>query len=290
MDYVTYLYHIIKNYFYPDLSKYILPFNPNDILNTPEFKNFKSDTKELNKIVFALNNLPDTLHQIITKNTFICSQYYYITIYQTNNKTEIMHNIDNIQNETDNYVYIRINVINNSNNKMHHVNCVIHDKINKTVLLFDPQIDFDYDPQIILDLLDNYMDLKINKVLLPQDIGYNSYNHLQKYDAFCQTYILFILLLIVNNPTIPYIEYSKMFNGLTTHTNIGYFLYTIHELLKDNKFDICDQGEVWSYPTNSFLNIFNLMNYFLDRDHKIKEEDSNIKIKEVDGMLIIDAV
>ena len=77
--YITYLYYTIKNYFNNNNIniEYNLPFNIKTIKENKNFIKFKDDDGEINKVIFALNNLPDKIHELLFGNTKkICEKYY----------------------------------------------------------------------------------------------------------------------------------------------------------------------------------------------------------------------
>lgn len=297
-DYIAYVYYTIKNYFWDNID-HVLPFDPLLIEKEPEFHNFKIKTIDINKVMFALNNLPNVIHELLFKHRQdVCHHYYYITLNrnQNNEIIDIFHNIgdikDQILNDEIKYIYIRINIvnINKKNNQMDHINCIICDKIHKTILIFEPKTKFTYDVNIIMDILNQSMDIKEYKILLPEkDIGYNSHHSLQKYDAYCQTYVLLVFVLIIHNSQMPFEKYSSLFNCAITYKNIGYFLFTIHQLLKENKIDICYHRTIWSYPTDHFSSIWTLVNYFYKSNEELDLEPE-IVMRTENGIEIVDLI
>lgn len=292
---ISYLYHTIKNYFY-NSSTYNLPFDINSIEEDKEFEDFKKDDIGINKIIFALNNIPDIVHSLMFKGSNICEKYYFITLKLNPSKIiDVYHNLDNINDhfmdEKVQYIYIRINVISKSilNNNMHHVNCIVIDKSRNYVLFFEPRLTFMYDPDVLISLVDTFMDLSLYEKIFPPDIGYNIFNQLQRYDTYCQTYVIFVLALIIHNRNIPYQDYHKMFNKSITTDNIGYFLFNIYRTLKEKNCDICPQPFIWNYPGNKVTNIFKILNLYLNKndDTNEKKEMNNIVIENDDSEFTI---
>jgi hypothetical protein len=275
-EYIKYLYNAIVNYWYKkSITNYHLPF-PINIENDPEFIKFKDNEVVLNKIIFALNNIPDIVHTLLFNE-----KYFSITIKVNKYKiTSVYHSLENIQEhlKSDNrYIYIRLNIITNSTYKMHHVNCIIIDKKEKYILFFEPRVNFLFNIDDLIKELDALINIKDYKKLLPSDIGYNIFNRLQKYDAFCQTYVLFAYILIINNKDIHYTNFSTMFNSMDTQS-IGCLFYYINNLLENNNYNICDQPIIWKYPTNNLKNIFNMINIFSNN----KSEDQDIELSDMD--------
>ena len=277
---------------------YQLPFAIN-IDNDPELIKYKTDDIALNKVMFALNNIPDIIHSLLFNNdTTVCQKYFSITIKLKNSKIiDLYDNLDNneaydinsmMDNDDIRYIYIRLNILINLPSKMHHVNCIIIDKKNKHVLFFEPRNNLLFDINDLSIRIKDKIDISHYTKLTPSDIGYNVFNKLQQYDAFCQTYVLFAYLLIINNKDIHYTNYSTMFNSIINPQNIGYFYYHINNLLKINNYNICDQPVVWKYPTN----IFNIMYPFRNNNNNIEINDelemNDIVINEEDEFLIVD--
>lgn len=289
--YLTYLYDTIKYYFFND-NKYHLPFDINEIINNDHFKEFQSNN-DINKVIFALNNIPDVTQKILFKNNInIANQYLYLTIKMSNGSIDsIVHNLDNINEYMDDnairYVYIRINII-NIGNTMNHVNCIIIDKNKKYILLFEPKIIFQYDSKIIFELLHQTFDTQEYRKILPNDIGYNYCNRLQWYDTFCQTYIIFVFFLIILNDNVNPENFSVLFNSIITHKNMGYFLFHAYNLLIENNISICEQNNIWDYPTNNAKNLLNAAKLFLSNDKNEENNFDDIVIKENDDLVIFE--
>lgn len=296
-EYITYLFNLIKNYFTSNTIKYNLPFDYDGIETNPNFNEFKNNDKDINKVIFALNNLPENIHSILFGATEqISNKFFFITIKLDNgNIYDFHHNLNDINNQLNNdsikYILIRINIIDSTKNVMNHVNCIIIDKENKYSLFFEPKITFVYDVNDLTKIIDGLMNIADYKKLYPKDIGYNTYNKLQKYDAFCQSYILFVFIMIILNKNIKPENFCTMFNSTITSKNLGYLLFHINELLKKNNFDICDQAEIWSFPTNKTKNMFNLLHLFLNnKSETSKDEITDLLINEEDDIIIIDSV
>lgn len=299
LKYFVYFYEYFLDYFCTKNITYNLPFNIQELMNDADFNKFKNNN-EINKIIFALNNLPDNIHKLLFNNfSNVCQKYYFIAIKLNNNQiSEMSHNLEDIniylQNNEINFIYIRLNIIISS--KINHVNCVIIDKKQKYILFFEPKCSFLFNISNFIIKLNDIIDFSDFNNIFPVDLGYNSFNCLQKYDAFCQTYVLFIYLLIITNENIPYKNFHNMFNSIITYENMGYFLFNIGKLLKLNKYEICDQSELWCYPTNKTKNFFNLINLFFNVNEKdkgkeiIAYETNNLNIEDNDDLLLIDVI
>lgn len=281
------------SYFKPT-PNYYLPYiiDPNN----PTFVDFKNKSKLLNKVMFALNNLGDELHTILfSNNPTVCNILFTITITVNNKEIiDIHHNLTNINDFINNqeieYIYIRINVIRHNKNTINHINNIIINKPQKYILLFDPQITFDYNPLDMITLLFDILQINyINyNILFPEHIGYDNLNKLQYYDNFCQSYTLLAYILIINNPNVPFLEYNIMFNNSMTYKKLGYFLFYIHTLLQQHNFDICDQYELWSYPTDNTGNLFNFLSYIFSKKDKETNNKNQLIIKETDDFIVVE--
>lgn len=296
-EYIIYLFYAIKNYFSYNTIKYNLPFDINGIENDPEFEKFKNNDKELNKVIFALNNLPENVHTILFNNNIkISNKFFYVTLKTKNeNIIEIFHNIndanDQMKNDDVRYILIRINIIDIMNNKMNHVNSIIIDKHNKYILFFEPKVTFTYNITDLTKIVDEILNVQTYTKIYPENIGYNSYNKMQQYDAFCQSYILFVFIMITLNENIKPENFSFMFNTTITTHNLGYLLFYINCLLKNDGMDICDQDEIWSFPTNTTKNLLNLMHLFFNNKDEIpKDEINKLILTEEDDITIIDTI
>ena len=282
-------YDNLKNFlFYKNKYKYNLPFESNLIEQDIDFHSFKKDNSLINKIIFALNNLPHVVHKsLFNINGSVCNKYFFIKINFFNNILNINNNLDDIYKYFDDklcrYIFIRIDLLNSFKNKMDHVNCIIIDKEKKKVIIFEPKAILIYNQTFIIEIIQKYYPLIIDYVvLLPQDLGYTFNNRLQKYDAFCQSYVIFIYILIILNEEVSYFDYAKMFNYVITYKNLGYFLFYLQHLLKLNNCDITNlpDKKIWSYPT-SFKNILNIFN-FIKKDTDLILYKENIKLVEID--------
>ena len=290
--YITLLYNTIKQYFNynnniinNDTKNYNIPFKTKEVDTDENFILFKNNDMELNKLMFALNNLPDKIHNMLfSDNKEICHEYFYITIKIKNkNIIDVQHNLDNTNNYLDDnnirYIFIKVNTINTSQNIIQHVNCIIIDKIQKYILFFEPKFEFSYDINEFSKIIDELIVLDGYSKIFPQDIGYNYYDRLQSYDAFCQSYILFVFILITNNKSINTSDYSLMFNEIITYENLGYMLFNIYMLLKQSKYEICEQKLIWSFPTKKTQNICNIVHLFLN-NYTHKQQSNNYNKSE----------
>ena len=297
--YITYLYNTIKNYFNDENinTEYTVPFNTIENDNNDEFMIFKNNDIDINKVIFALNNLPDKIHNLLFNgNSEICNKYFYITIKIQNKKIiDLSHNLDDINDYLDNsnntrYIFIRVNIINTLQNIMQHVNCIIIDKVKKYILFFEPKFEFSYNIDELEKVIDELVNLHNYSKIFPQDIGYNYYDRLQFYDAFCQSYVLFVFIIITNNELIDAANYSLMLNKIITYENLGYMLYHINTLLKQSGYEICEQKIIWSFPTKKTQNMLNIIHLFLNNYKQKQQIDKSNELEietEIDEDFII---
>lgn len=308
-SYIVYLYYTIKNYFYCNKINYNLPFDINAIELDPEFHKFKNNNKDLNKIIFAMNNMPEIIYSFLFNNhNSICQKYFNIILtLDINNKvSNIFNNIHDFNtyfNDNCRYIYIRIDILYLNKKSFPHVNCIVIDKLKKTIILFEPKILFTYDENIILTLLyENCDRLKDFDVILPTDMGYGKYYKLQYYDTFCQSYVLIVFMSIIYNDTVCISQYSKMFDAIITNRNIGYFLYHVYSLCNVNNYVIGDQQNytIWSYPTNKIKNLWNIFNYFINNngnngnnyndENDENDENENLLKTEDNDFIVVDKI
>jgi hypothetical protein len=276
VNYIIYAYYYFKKYF--TKYNYNLPFDKNI---SPEFIQFKKNN--VHQVIFALNNIPETIHTLLFKeNKNICPQYFEINVkIKSERIIEIYHYLEHFHSFFNNnfikYIYIRVNIFNYG--IMNHVNCIIIDKEMKYILYFEPKVEILFDLEPIFIILEDIIDLSQYKKLIPYDIGYNFYNRLQKFDAFCQTYVIFVFLLIIHNEHVDPRNFSNLFNSLISYQSMGYFLFHIYGLLQKNNYEINAQ------PTNKLKNFIN----FLTR---IKNEKpmENIYITETEDFTMIDKI
>jgi len=273
--YFVYLYYKIKGYLYLDNNnnQYKIPF---DKFSIPKHKN-------INNTIFALNNMPETIHQLLFGNNGdIAFNYYYIRLDLQKNMVD--HNLalnDDMLNNDIKYIFIRLNLINN-NSLFNHVNGIYINKNKKYILIYEPKVELMYDSEFIETLLKSKIDCHDYIFIYAEDLGYSHYKRMQNYDLFCQTYVLFVFVLITLNDDINYENYSDMFDSVINSNNIDHFLYYIDELLKNNNYDICEQPELWTIP--------NIMKCIFKKDNNNNDNVEKLVIKEDDDIFIIDQV
>ena len=283
LKYFYYLYYKITGYLYHDNNNYNLPFEIEEIEKEENFQNYKNNN-EINKTIFALNNMPEIIHTLLFNNiNNISNNYYYIRIRDQ----QVDHNLvlyEDMIDQNIQYIFIRLNIINN--NSMNHVNGIIINKSQKYVLIYEPQVELSFDKLFMEEFLKLKSDFSNYKFIYAEDIGYNVYNKMQNYDLFCQTYVLLVFILIIMNDNINYKKYRKMFNTLINYKNLGYFLYFINTLLQENNYDICCTEDLWAYPTNRLQNISNWVHFFFNNNRK--EDQIDVDIIEHNDMYIIE--
>lgn len=301
-EYIIYLCECIKNYLKFDnisykfiytlsyKSPYKLPFDIKEIEKDGEFIQFKNNN-DVNEIIFALNNLPEVLHKLIFKEfTNVSNTYFFVTLkFYKNQINEIFHNLDKLNNcfcqDSIDFILIRLNLIKNDS-KLDHINGIFINKKQRYIFIFEPKSTFLFDTNQLVLFLKDFFDFSDFILIYPNDIGYNSSNSLQKYDAFCQTYVLFTFLLIVFNENIHYSKLSIMLNSLITYKNLGFFLFFLNKLLKANNFEIHKQSNLWNYPTNKTQNILNIINLFFNKEISDNSE-INFEVQEDTDLFII---
>jgi hypothetical protein len=173
------------------------------------------------------------------------------------------HNVNDLDTVTTSFIYIRIELFGlKTITQINHVNSVIINNTTKTVLLFDPQGDLKYDAELVTSLLN----LPEYTIIGPKDIGYGTFDSLQQFDCFCQTYVLYSYILIIDNPTTPYKEYSRMFGTEITVKNLGYFLFYLYQELKQLELDIqlSDTAIRWRFPKSGINKTINTMRMLID--------------------------
>lgn len=293
-DLINYIYNIyLEKYKTTILSyNYNLPFDI-DELDNEKFIQFKNDTINLNKVIFALNNIPDIVHKELFKNNFeVNKQYYSITIKLLSSEAvDIYHNIQNINDDIDDintrYIFIRINLLQPKTfyNSMNHVNCIIIDKAKNIILIFEPQVKLRYDVDILKNLLNEFItNINHYEILLPEDIGYSYYNRLQKYDIFCQTYVVFAFILYIYNNNLKVSKLSMLFNTVITKYSTEYFLFYIYNLLESNNYELNNTTNIWNHPTSTLTNIFNIFKY---NNTNINQEVNLVHFEEDNDMIIV---
>ena len=200
----------------------------------------------VNKVIYVLNNLPSKIFSLIfDRYKHVSNEYFQITMSKINNKYVVTHQqligFGNVMNDSDvRYLYIRINLVNKKGKyNMNHVNCIVIDKEMRYILYFEPtcyvQINVKYLANLLFEITPVLSDYTI---LLPKDLGYSYINRLQYFDNYCQTYILYIFCLILENPHIDTNKYSELFNSIITEQNVLRFLQYIDGLLTNNGMDV----------------------------------------------------
>lgn len=203
----------------------------------------KINNSGINKIIFVLNNIPGEIHKILFKdNPEINPEYYFININHNNSGFD--KNFDKLD-LTYRFIYIRINIFNNK--YINHLNSIIIDNIQKYIFIFEPKTDINYNINIILELLglNNY------KIYIPADL---KYNQIQKFDLFCQTYIIFVFYLIINNKNLDINGFKDLFDNYINHDNLLKFLNHIQILLNNNKLEINYGENLSEIPANFDIN------------------------------------
>lgn len=303
IDFVHNVYLTVWHYFFGKKMINIL-----DKLSDEEkdkFNKFKKNDMEFSKVIFALNNIPHKIHEIIFPEDNICHSYYQIylnKLKKQNNRYDYIldyHNIDydkfiaELNDEAIRYLFIRINLLNKQKlNKftMNHVNCIVIDKLEKYILIFEPTYNIRFDLDIIKKILSQFSALDDYVYLQPSNIGYKYDTKLQKNDFFCQTYIIMIFYIITKNSHVNYKDFSTLFGLTINKETVGYFLYHIHLNMKNNGIQVnCPIS--WGYSDNYAEKI---TKYYINM---IKELRDNMRAtnvlkydidKEDEDLIIID--
>lgn len=210
-----------------------------DIITTdPQFEIYKQDNIKIKNTLFALNSLPEVVHKTIFKeNESVCSKYFQM-YYGLNDKNEFYKKYDNLETLEDylrddnlRYYYVRVNLVESKKNT-DHANLVMIDKLKKYIMYFEPQFEMRLSLESVSIEFSKYEQLNDFEILIPKDIGYSHFNKLQRFDNYCQTYVLYAFCLVVNNPKVDYKDYSDMFNSVIIKNNgISSFLFYIFNLL-----------------------------------------------------------
>ncbi|AYV82219.1 MAG: hypothetical protein Homavirus17_7 [Homavirus sp.] len=290
------IYNYIKSWIPIGETKYINQFAHIEYLeNCDDFVNFTNSTIEFSKLIFALNNFPDQIYcTIFSKydHTHICQKYYTISLVMDNEQETYLlkyNNLDDISTNMDKtYIYIRVELFcHNRMGNIHHVNSIVINNSNKTVLIFEPQGSLKYDKALISLLLNtNSMNIREYTFIDPVDIGYNIFNRLQLLDCFCQTYVLYIFILIIDNPMVKYKDYSHMFNTIITTKNMGYFLFYLYLEFKSINIDVSlSENYEWYFPKNGFNKIINTLRIVFKNafdDKNVSEDHIQDNINSLD--------
>lgn len=229
--------------------------------NASDFENFINNTEEYNKVIYALNNIPGTIYSLLLgDNVDVCQKYFQIYFKKGARKYQLTYNnLQNLDEYLDDgnirYIYIRVALLDKN---IHHVNCIIIDKLRRYILYFEPKVILKVDMEDIHDLF-KYYNLLGYRYITPTDIGYNFINRLQYFDHFCQTYILFVFMIIIGcDNCINYKKFSKIFTDNITVETIGNFLFIIYQKMDMAGITIYNEQLSQYNSANGIYNFFNL--------------------------------
>lgn len=250
------------------------------IKDKKDFNNFINDNK-LSKTIFVINNIPSKVYNLLFNKYKNVSQIYFEMKFKKDKDQDILlsHNLvdfNNVVNKNNiRYIYLRINLIGYGWKNMNHVNCIIIDKTKKYILYFEPTVNI----KICLNDIKHTLfsicpTIKKFTLYTPKDIGYNYFNKLQRFDYYCQTYILYIFCLILENDNIDPIKYSTLFNSVIKKTTVKYMLYYIYNLLNESDTNLLNCENIY----------YNDGGIFYKNNHKKYEYHGNI---EEDGEYLI---
>jgi len=152
---------------------------------------YKLDRKTSNQTIFALNNIPEKIHEVLFKGYHdVSHSFFQMTFKKVDGEYEPSSSSlgglpKEIQNADVRFIFIRVNLI-KSSASIQHVNCIIIDKEKRFILYFEPMVVLRLDPTDITNILFGLSDeLQNYKLLLPNDIGYNVRRTSSMYTAWC---------------------------------------------------------------------------------------------------------
>jgi len=269
-------------------QNYIDPVNFFDDYDFIEYEEFKKDDCKVGKVIYCLNNFPKMIHDTMIK-TLSCANYnnmsetfYSISVYNKNNI--ISYNFENFYNNNENFISDLCNMnvrfimirIEERNSMLGHVTAIIIDKKKSYLLFFDPKNNIKYDIQqfnFIIDIINTVTEKKY-KILTSWDIGYSQGTRLQGINFYCQTYILYVYLIVVCNINVCYTDFKNMFNSLITTKTITLLLYFLYRSIEKNPTVI---NIAYEFPciSNTFMNIYNSISFIVRNN--IKHNINRIK-------------
>jgi len=247
------------------------------------YKEFDESDERFGKTIYALNNIPNKIHELLFGNIKdVSNNYYNIPIKKIDGKYKVasfdtaQFGLD-MEDDSIRYVYIRINIIKKSGKRiMNHVNCIIIDKRRHFLLYFEPTVLIRYDLTELKEILTDVAPILFNYAfLVPESIGYNVFNRLQKYNHYCQTYVLYVYCLVLENREIEPDEFSRLFNDIITTKNIHYFIYFINKMLEDDGVNLNNFCVDYKYSNGLKVLIKNDNDELLKIEKIQLEEDSD---------------
>lgn len=265
--YIGYLYNKFKCYLYSNNLEetYNIPFP------------LKHKSYDINKVIFAINNMPHIIHNILFFDMKTVSQnYYYIRL----DNSCLSHNLENLDKDMHNseieFIFIRLDLI-NKNKYINHVNGIYINKNKKYILIFEPKFELSFDKNTVEELI-QYEDYKF---IYAEDIGYTKYTKMQNYDLFCQTYVLLTFFIITHNDNNynDYTQIKSMISSIINSKSIDCFHYYLYELLKKNNYEICEQNDLFSY------NVVDIVKFLFKKNEIINSE--NLREIDEDGLCIV---
>lgn len=250
-------------------------------IDKEELRNFKHDGKKVGQVIGSLSIYPNLIYPIVLNELdfpHVSNNVYSINIKPTKKNFGYKLDLSNIKANMENLVsdlydddvrFIMIRLI-EGGAFIDHVSCIIVDKIKKYILFFDSKNNIQYDVgkfSFVIDIINNANrkvgDVLQYQVLLPKDIGYGNYTSLQGYNHYCQTYILYILMLVANNPDIEFRHLKQLFDAKITTKKLGLFLFGIHKKIKNN--ESLKNFEYQSvYPSNTIINFINSVTFMMN--------------------------
>src|SRR3990172_3238792 len=94
LQYIASLYYAFKRYLYTPPS-YQLPYDTVKLKQDEGFRQFKTNG-DVNKVIFALNNLPEVVHRLLFEgNNRVAPKYFHLTMkFNGGELLEVFHNLD----------------------------------------------------------------------------------------------------------------------------------------------------------------------------------------------------
>jgi hypothetical protein len=247
-------------------------YDPTDFINIDkaELQAFKRDDKKVGRVIGSLSIYPELIYPIIINSIdypHVSNNAFTININKNNKGTRYKSDMSNIKTNMEKFVddlynddvrYVMIRLV-EGGVFIDHASCIIIDKIQKYILFFDSKNNAAYDPSLfkfVIDIVNGSSDNKIYRIVYSGDTGYDNNSSLQGYNHYCQTYILYILMLIANNPDVEYGQFKQLFEEKITTKKLGHFLFAIYKKIKNND-SIKNLEYNARYPSGTIINFIN---------------------------------
>lgn len=293
MDYLTRVLYRVYNKIFGKDKKYINPLE--SLKDKIELNDFKGDDEKFNIVIFALNNLPTAIYHTLYDDYYnVCPCQFQINLgYCKDELLPIYKNLeglDELLNIQDfRYFFIRVNII-RSKKKINHVNSIIIDIHRKYVLIFEPTGSLSYDPKVIEGILSKYS-LEGFRYLLPEDIGFNTFSGLQRMDYFCQSYIYYTFLIILENDGVDPTCFQDLFANTICFETLELFWFDIYQKLKESGYKLDGIATTWKYPGSTWSSLFDVWSSFTrsrDNEKSCSDISDDFVVKEEDGITVVE--